>query len=494
MPLDSVPLTWRRCRASCAGPVLRRLTRHVGQRLGRVRRAGSDHAHGAPPRGRWPADDVGHDAADAGRREPLDDRAHRRRSGRCVRGRPDLRVRADRAVGGDPRRHPVGRPLAAARRRGRRSSLRRRRRPSSSSTTRRAASRTAAAATGWRSRCVDLATRFDAAPPPQPHLLVHVGRPDLRRRGRAPADAARAARRARPRSASTRRTCSARRRRSAGDGPGTRRARLHRRDGQPPVDATASSWRCTCSPGRRCCGPRRCSQFPTSPPIPPDVDPDVSKESWDEDRENVELFRAVLPAGAPRAGERPVADDLRRPRDHRRLEHRSPVGQQRLRQAGADGGRSPTALLAYALCQHWGNKPAAFTTRGLAGAADARRRSRAPSATVAADERRRRRAVRCSASPPAPLPTAPPAQVLRDLTRRRRDPVRPDDRAGRGLAGPHRPAGRAHRPRVPADRQPRRPDLPRRARRAAPAAARPRCRSRSSSPRRRSSAATSSRT
>ena len=36
-------------------------------------------------------------------------------------------------------------------------------------------------------------------------------------------------------------------------------------------------------------------EFPTNPPLLPDVDPDVSKESWDRDRDNVGLFQSALP-------------------------------------------------------------------------------------------------------------------------------------------------------------------------------------------------------
>ena len=36
-------------------------------------------------------------------------------------------------------------------------------------------------------------------------------------------------------------------------------------------------------------------EFPANPPLVPDVDPDVSEESWDHDRDNVGLFKSALP-------------------------------------------------------------------------------------------------------------------------------------------------------------------------------------------------------
>ena len=65
----------------------------VGERVGRVPRARSDHVDGAPPRGGERAGGVGHNDTDTCWREPVDHGAHRRRARRHVRERADLRVR-----------------------------------------------------------------------------------------------------------------------------------------------------------------------------------------------------------------------------------------------------------------------------------------------------------------------------------------------------------------------------------------------------------------
>jgi hypothetical protein len=154
--------------------------------------------------------------------------------------------------------------------------------------------------------------------------------------------------------------------------------------------------------------------FPTNPVLgPPDVDPGVSKESWDEELLNVGLFRAVLPevrrvlANVPSVmifDDHEITDDWNI--DHEWVN----------RVYGNAGGRRAVTngLLAYALCQHWGNKPAAFTTagspeRGLLDAVSAAVATPQPASPAAA-------CARLLGVPDGPLPAAPPAQVLRDLT------------------------------------------------------------------------------
>jgi len=154
--------------------------------------------------------------------------------------------------------------------------------------------------------------------------------------------------------------------------------------------------------------------FPTNPVLgPPDVDPGLSKESWDEDLLNVGLFRAVLPevrrvlANVPSLmifDDHEITDDWN-------IDHpwvNSVYGKAAGRRAVTNG------LLAYALCQHWGNKPAAFTTAGSPerGLLDA------VSAAVTTSPRASPAAA-CApllGVPAGPLPAAPPAQALRDLT------------------------------------------------------------------------------
>ena len=128
-------------------------------------------------------------------------------------------------------------------------------------------------------------------------------------------------------------------------------------------------------------------EFPTNPPLVPDVDPDVSEKSWNDDRDNVGLFKSALAAGAPGAGERAVADDLRRPRDHRRLEHRPAVGQHGLcRRTRRPAGGRPTACSPTSSASTGGtSRPR--SRRPARRSSGCSRPSRAPS-------RRRRRAAR----------------------------------------------------------------------------------------------------
>ncbi len=155
-------------------------------------------------------------------------------------------------------------------------------------------------------------------------------------------------------------------------------------------------------------------EFPTNPPFgPPDVDPGVTKDSWDEELANLELFRAVLPdvrrilANLPSLmifDDHEISDDWN-------IDHpwvNAVYGNRGGRRAVTNG------VLAYALCQHWGNKPDAFTTAGSAE----QRVLDLVSASVGAsppsspaDECRPLLGI-----PSGPLPSAPPAQALRDLS------------------------------------------------------------------------------
>ena len=275
---------------------------------------------------------------------------------------------------------------------------------SSSCFTRRAASPTAAAATGWRSRCRSCRRASPPAPPPQPHLLVlsgdqiyadEVGHPLMPRVLRVARDLV----------GVDETTCSARRLRSAGEDPA--------HDALGYTGATANhlwtygefmamyllAW----SP---VLWPAALPAFPTNPVIPPDVDPGVSKESWDEELLNVELFRAVLPevrrvlANVPSLmifDDHEITDDWNIDHAWVNSVYDKPGG----RRAVTNG------VLAYALCQHWGNKPAAFTTRRVAGAAGARRRVGGRLGGPA-DEPGGGMRARCSAFPPGRCPRRRP--------------------------------------------------------------------------------------
>ncbi|CAN5259191.1 hypothetical protein BH18ACT12_BH18ACT12_09010 [soil metagenome] len=155
-------------------------------------------------------------------------------------------------------------------------------------------------------------------------------------------------------------------------------------------------------------------EFPTNPPIPPfDVDPDVSKKSWDEDRLNVGLFRTVLPqvrrvlANVPSLmifDDHEITDDWNIDLPWVNSVYAKPAG----RRAVTNG------LLAYVLCQHWGNKPEAFTT---AGTPEQRILSAVSSAAATLPPTSAATACRpLLGIPGGALATAPPTQVLRDLT------------------------------------------------------------------------------
>jgi hypothetical protein len=257
----------------------------------------------------------------------------------------------------------------------------------------------------------DLAKRFDPAPPPQPHLLVmsgdqiyadEVGHPLMPRVlrvardligvdetdvfGPLPA--------------------------IGGRGPGTRALGY--------TGATANQlwtygefmamYLLAWSP---VLWPATLLEFPTTHPIPPDVDPDVSKESWDEDRLNVGLFRTALPrirkvlANVPSLmifDDHEITDDWNIDLPWVNTVYAKPAG----RRAVTNG------LLASALCQHWGNKPEAFTTAGTP-----EQRILSAVSSAAATSPPTSAATTCRpllGIPGAALGTAPPAKVLRDLT------------------------------------------------------------------------------
>ena len=155
-------------------------------------------------------------------------------------------------------------------------------------------------------------------------------------------------------------------------------------------------------------------EFPTSYPLDPDVDPGVSKESWDRDRLNVGLFRSALPrvrrvlANVPSLmsfDDHEITDDWNIDLPWVNTVY-APTNK-RGRRAVTNG------LLAYLLCQHWGNRPAAFTAVG-----SPEERALAAVSSAASAGTPRSAAETCApllGLPAGALPTAPPAQVLRDL-------------------------------------------------------------------------------
>jgi len=155
-------------------------------------------------------------------------------------------------------------------------------------------------------------------------------------------------------------------------------------------------------------------EFPTNPPVGlPDVDPGIDKDSWDEDRLNLDLFKAVLPqvrrvlANVPSLmifDDHEITDDWNIDLPWVNAVYAKPAG----RRAVTNG------VLAYALCQHWGNKPEAFATSGTPERAVLDEVSSA----VAVSPRRSPEPVAgpILGIPQGKLPSAPPAQVLRVLT------------------------------------------------------------------------------
>ena len=255
----------------------------------------------------------------------------------------------------------------------------------------------------------DMSKRFDAAPPPQPHLLVmsgdqiyadEVGHPLMPRVLRVAADLIGVNETA-----------------AFGAAPPIG-GRKQGTDALGYTGATANHlwtyaefmamYLLVWSP---VLWPTTLESFPTTGP--PDVDPTVSKAAWDEDLANVELFRAVLAdvrrvlANVPSLmifDDHEITDDWN-------IDHGWVNGVY----AKANGRRAVTnGLLAYALCQHWGNNPAPFNTvgsaeRGVLDAVSAAVSASPPTSPASA----------CAGFlgvPSGPLPTAPPAQVLRDLT------------------------------------------------------------------------------
>jgi hypothetical protein len=106
-------------------------------------------------------------------------------------------------------------------------------------------------------------------------------------------------------------------------------------------------------------------QFPTAATIPPDVDPSLTKDGWDNDRDNVQLHRNALGkvrrilANVPSLmifDDHEITDDWNIYYAWVNSVYSKPAG----RRAVTSG------LLAYALFQHWGNKPAACTAAGTA--------------------------------------------------------------------------------------------------------------------------------
>jgi hypothetical protein len=155
-------------------------------------------------------------------------------------------------------------------------------------------------------------------------------------------------------------------------------------------------------------------EFPANPPIGvPDVDPGVDKVSWDEDRLNLGLFKSVLPnvrkvlANVPSLmifDDHEITDDWNIDLPWVNTVYDKPAG----RRAVTNG------VLAYALCQHWGNKPEAFAATGTPERAVL---DEVSSAVTASPPRSPEPVVRpLLGIPGAKLGSAPPTQVLRALT------------------------------------------------------------------------------
>lgn len=154
--------------------------------------------------------------------------------------------------------------------------------------------------------------------------------------------------------------------------------------------------------------------LPAFPPpaFPRDVDPSVTQAEWDAELANIELFRAALPAVRQVLANVPslmIFDD-HEVTDDWNLDHRWIASVH-----SSAGGRRVVAngLLAYLLCQHWGNKPAAFDI------------PRSPERLVLDEVTRAAAPPRASRAeiaapvlgvPAGALPAAPPPQALRDLT------------------------------------------------------------------------------
>ena len=159
--------------------------------------------------------------------------------------------------------------------------------------------------------------------------------------------------------------------------------------------------------------PAALPEFPSIAAIPPDVDSSVSKESWDDELLNVRLFRAVLPdvrrvlANVPTLmsfDDHEITDDWNVDYAWVNTVYDRPGG----RRAVTNG------VLAYLLCQHWGNQPAAFTTPGSPERQVLDALSAAVSTVPATNPEAACRPL--LGIPGGPLPDAPPAQSLRDLT------------------------------------------------------------------------------
>ncbi len=305
--------------------------------MGGRARTGPDHVAREPPRsGRSRADD-GHPPAGAGRSQPVDGRPHRGCARRRFRARSDLRIRADRAVGLDTEpADRLGRALAAAGDEadvpGAAGHRGRARRPS----------HVLPQAARWRSRRPGTGARGSghavlgiAAAPAAP--AGPVRRPDLRRRGRPSAHAPRAAGREGP----DRRRRDRRVRLASADrwaGAGHDGARVHRRDRQSPVELQRVPGHVPAGVVTRALA-GHASAVPHEPrPRPSRRRPGRLRGVLGRGADQRRTVPHRAPGGPARARQRPVADDLRRPRDHRRLEHRPPMGERRLRQGGRQAG------------------------------------------------------------------------------------------------------------------------------------------------------------
>lgn len=152
--------------------------------------------------------------------------------------------------------------------------------------------------------------------------------------------------------------------------------------------------------------------YPSAGPLPPlDVDPSVSESEWNDELANVELFVEVL-ADVRRVlanvatlmifDDHEVTDDWNIDHAWVATVYGNPLG----RRVVTNG------LLAYLVCQHWGNRPDRFD-----GASTAERRVLTEMEDAAASGVSHADAVPLLLGVPIAAPPAPPpARALRDLT------------------------------------------------------------------------------
>lgn len=151
--------------------------------------------------------------------------------------------------------------------------------------------------------------------------------------------------------------------------------------------------------------------IPTFDQIQPELQPDITKEAWDKARQSVETFRTVIPsvrkvlASVPTMmilDDHEVTDDWNREHTSVKKIYESPIGRR----------VSFNAMVAYALFQHWGNKPVAFDAAGSPEAALLSAVTWTPGSAASPESSATRAVV---GIPDAPPPAPPPSSALRDL-------------------------------------------------------------------------------